>query len=81
MVSLYLLQGERKVRTIMKTSPPPSKPVNVCDSLHQHLHIYALAASAAGVSVLALAQPSEADGTTDFKIHDFFTGTSFAEIF
>lgn len=38
----------------MKTSKRPSK-------LQQHLHTYALAASAAGVSMLALAQPSEAE--------------------
>src|SRR5208337_3524390 len=45
----------------MKTFPVPSRPVNLRDSLHQHLHLYALAASAAGVSVLALAQPGEAE--------------------
>ncbi|MGB9241186.1 MAG: hypothetical protein WCC19_20390 [Terriglobales bacterium] len=45
----------------MKTLPPASKPAKVRDSLHQHLHMYALAASAAGVSVLALAQPGEAE--------------------
>ncbi len=45
----------------MKNFQPPSKPANFRDSLHQHLHMYALAASAAGVSVLALAQPSEAE--------------------
>ncbi|MGB0115879.1 MAG: hypothetical protein WBP73_03670 [Terriglobales bacterium] len=45
----------------MKTSERPSKQVHVRDSLHQHLHTYALAASAAGVSILALAQPSEAE--------------------
>ena len=45
----------------MKTSERPSKQVHVRDSLHQHLHMYALAASAAGVSMLALAQPSEAE--------------------
>ena len=38
----------------MKTSERPSK-------LHQHLHTYALAASAAGVSMLALTQPGEAE--------------------
>jgi len=38
----------------VKTSERPSK-------LHQHLHLYALAASAAGVSMLALAQPGEAE--------------------
>ena len=31
------------------------------ESLHQHLHMYALAASAAGVTMLALAQPGEAE--------------------
>ena len=36
------------------------KPSNLSDSLHQRLNSYALAASAAGVGVLALAQPSEA---------------------
>ena len=45
----------------MKSSPSSSKPAHLRDSLHQHLHMYALAASAAGVSLLALAQPSEAD--------------------
>src|ERR1700689_3705424 len=45
----------------MKTSPSSLKPVNLSDSLYQHLHMYALAASAAGVSVLALAQPAEAE--------------------
>jgi hypothetical protein len=45
----------------MKTLASPSKPVDVRDSLHQRLHMYALAASAAGVSVLALAQPGEAE--------------------
>ena len=45
----------------MKTLPPSSKPARVRDLLHQHLHTYALAASAAGVSVLALAQPGEAE--------------------
>jgi hypothetical protein len=44
----------------MKTFPPRLKPSNVRDSLQQHLHMYALAASAAGVSALAMAQPSEA---------------------
>ncbi|MGA2424834.1 MAG: hypothetical protein ABSG07_12590 [Terriglobales bacterium] len=87
----------------MKTLPVPSKPVNLRDAVHQHLHMYALAASAAGVSMLAMARPGVAeivytpthhhivpnhtfhldlngDGTTDFKIHDFFTYTSFGEV-
>ena len=45
----------------MKTSPSSSKPANLSDSLHQHVHMYALAASAAGVSLLATAQPGEAE--------------------
>lgn len=45
----------------MKTSERPLKQVHVRDSLHQHLHIYALAAGAAGVSMLALAQAGEAE--------------------
>jgi len=45
----------------MRTLPAPSKPADLRDSLHHHLHLYALAATAAGVSVLALAQPSEAE--------------------
>ncbi len=36
------------------------KPVALSDSLHRRLNSYALAASAAGVSLLALAQPAEA---------------------
>ena len=38
-----------------------SKPINLPASIQQHLHTYALAAGAAGVSVLALAQPAEAE--------------------
>ena len=45
----------------MRTSKRPSKPVHLRDPLHRQLHVYALAASAAGVSILALAQPSEAE--------------------
>jgi len=45
----------------MKHSPGPSRtPSNLSDSIHQQLNRYALAASAAGVSVLALAQPAQA---------------------
>jgi hypothetical protein len=36
------------------------KPTNLSESLHQRLNSYALAASAAGVGMLALAQPAEA---------------------
>jgi hypothetical protein len=36
------------------------KPSNLSQSLHQRLNSYALAASAAGVSLLALVQPTEA---------------------
>jgi hypothetical protein len=38
----------------------PRKTVNLSESVHQQLNSYALAAGAAGVSLLALAQPSEA---------------------
>ena len=45
----------------MKRSPRPSRtPSNLSDSVHQRLNMYALAASAAGVGMLALAQPGEA---------------------
>jgi hypothetical protein len=45
----------------MKRSTPLSRPTaNLSDSLHQQLNKYALAAGAAGVSLLALAQPSDA---------------------
>jgi hypothetical protein len=44
----------------MQRSPRPRQTANLSDSLHQQLTSYALAAGAAGVSVLALTQPSEA---------------------
>jgi hypothetical protein len=45
----------------MKRSPRPRKITsNLSDSIHQRLNMYALAASAAGVGILALAQPAEA---------------------
>jgi hypothetical protein len=44
----------------MKRSSGPRRTTNLPDSLHQQLNLYALAAGAAGVSLLALAQPSEA---------------------
>jgi len=42
------------------SSRPPRTPSRLSDSVQQHLNAYALAASAAGVGVLALAQPAEA---------------------
>ena len=39
---------------------PPKTPSRLPDSLRHNLNVYALAASAAGVSLLALVQPSEA---------------------
>ncbi len=39
---------------------PPRTPSRLSDSVHHQLNIYALAASAAGVGILALAQPAEA---------------------
>lgn len=45
----------------MKPSPrPPRTPSRLSESLHHQLSMYAFAASAAGLEVLALAQPSEA---------------------
>jgi hypothetical protein len=44
----------------MKRSSRPRKTANFSDSIHHQLNMYALAATAAGVSLLALAQPSEA---------------------
>jgi hypothetical protein len=44
----------------MKHTSESRKTANLSESLHQQLNMYALAASAAGVSVLALAQPAEA---------------------
>jgi hypothetical protein len=44
----------------MKRSSGSRKKVNLSESIQQQLNAYAIAAGAAGVSVLALAQPSEA---------------------
>jgi hypothetical protein len=44
----------------MKRSSRSRKTATLTESIHQQLTMYAIAASAAGVSVLALAQPSEA---------------------
>src|SRR6202521_2398300 len=44
----------------MKRSPRPRRTSELSKSLHQQLNMYALAASAAGVGMLALAQPAEA---------------------
>jgi len=41
-------------------SQSPRGPSSLSDSVHRQLNMYALAASAAGVSLLALAEPSEA---------------------
>ena len=42
------------------SSRPTRTPANLSESIHQQLNMYALAAGAAGVGVLALAQPVEA---------------------
>jgi hypothetical protein len=49
---------EPQVKGIMKRTS--RKPSALSDSLQRHLNAYALAASAAGVGMLALAQPAEA---------------------
>ena len=41
------------------SSQPPAPPASLSDSVHRQLNLYALAASAAGVAILALAQPAE----------------------
>ncbi len=41
------------------SSQPPRKPCTLSDSVHRQLNMYAIAASAAGVGVLAVAQPAE----------------------
>jgi hypothetical protein len=45
----------------MKSKASSFNSTSDCDSLHQHLHAYALAASAAGVTMLALAQPATSE--------------------
>ncbi len=45
----------------MKSLAPSLKPISSPGSFQKHLPMYALAASAAGVSILALAQPGEAE--------------------
>ena len=40
---------------------PPRKTANLSESVHHQLSVYALAAGAAGVGMLALAQPAEAE--------------------
>ena len=44
----------------MKRSRVPRETATLSESVHQRLNMYALAAGAAGVSVLALAQPADA---------------------
>jgi hypothetical protein len=44
----------------MKRSSHPRTAVKLTGSTHRRLNAYALAAGAAGVGILALAQPSEA---------------------
>jgi hypothetical protein len=44
----------------MKASRLPRNTAELSDSIHQQLNMYALAAGAAGVGILALAQPADA---------------------
>jgi len=46
--------------TMKRSTGPHNTAPNFSESVQQHLNMYALAASAAGVSLLALAQPTEA---------------------
>jgi hypothetical protein len=43
---------------MIRFSGPP-KIANLSEALHHHLNMYAIAAGAAGVGILALAQPAE----------------------
>jgi hypothetical protein len=43
----------------MRRSSGPRRTANLSESVNRHLNMYALAAGAAGVSMLALAQPAE----------------------
>jgi len=43
-----------------RSARPPRTPSSLSESSHHHLNMYALAAGAAGVGMLALAQPAEA---------------------
>jgi hypothetical protein len=52
---MFYLQGG-----LMKHPSRPRKPANLSHSADHHLDLYALAATAAGVGILALAQPAEA---------------------
>ena len=45
----------------MKPYSQPRTPSRLSDSVHRQLNMYALAASAAGVGMLALAQPAQAE--------------------
>jgi len=45
----------------MARSPRPRKSASLSDSLHRQINMYALAASAAGVGMLAFAQPVDAE--------------------
>jgi hypothetical protein len=47
-------------RRIMRRSSPPRTTIGLSKSIHQQLNAYAIAAGAAGVGLLALAQPAEA---------------------
>jgi len=55
------MDGVRREGGFMKPSSRlPRTPSRLSDSIHHQLNLYALAAGAAGVGVLALAQPAEA---------------------
>jgi len=55
----------------MKQSPRLRSPRKLAQSIHAQLNTYTLAASAAGVAILALAQPLEANGIYSLDLnHD-----------
>jgi hypothetical protein len=59
----------------MSSALRPRKTARISDSIHRQLNLYALAASAAGVGMLALAEPAEAKivyTPTHEKLINFF---------
>lgn len=61
----------------MKRTPRPRKTADLSDSLHRQLSMYTLVASAAGVTLLVLAQPSEAKIVYTKAYHVIRPGTTF----
>jgi hypothetical protein len=59
----------------MRRSPRSRETASLSESVHHQLNMYAISATAAGVSLLALAQPSEAK-IVDRRIHEVISRSS-----